>query len=265
MVKFISFGSGSSGNCYYLNCNGYGLLIDAGVGIRVFKKLYKDYGLSFNEINALLITHDHYDHVKAVGAVSHNFKVSVYATAAVHGGIQRNYKVHRKVDAEFRQSISHGEAMQFGPFCVTAFAVPHDSSGNTGYFIEADGVRFALITDAGCITDSIRHYVAKANYLVVEANYEDSMLEQGSYPQNLRNRIRSPKGHLANHETGELLAGSATADLRRVWLCHLSEENNTPAVALATVAGRIKESAGEVHYTIEALNRRSPSGIYELE
>ena len=97
MLKYISFGSGSSGNCYYLFTEQYGILIDLGIGIRSFKKYFREYGLSFNKVNAILITHDHTDHIKAAGAFSTEFHVPVYATEAVHAGMLRNRFMQKKV------------------------------------------------------------------------------------------------------------------------------------------------------------------------
>ena len=151
MVKFISFGSGSSGNCYFLFTERDGLLIDVGVGIRTLKKNFKDYGLHLSQIHQVLITHDHADHIKSVGSLSYDFQLPVYATALVHRGIDRTYCVQRKVSADLRRIVEPGVQIQIGDFAVTPFSVPHDSSDNVGYFLEAEGISFCVITDAGMV------------------------------------------------------------------------------------------------------------------
>lgn len=266
MLKFISIGSGSSGNCYYLQTANDALLIDAGVGIRTLKKHLYNYNLQLNSVNRILITHDHADHVKAVGVISTECDIPVYATQEVHNGIFRNYCVPKKILADNVRMIQKGETIQLGDFCVTPFAVPHDSSGNVGYRIEAEGVTFCLMTDVGHITEEMQQFIAEANYLVIEANYDVEMLENGPYPQHLKVRIDGPTGHLSNVACAEAIAHYATQELKHVWLCHLSEENNHPVLALKTVEQTLRNYGIIVgkDFQVEDLKRKSPSEIYNL-
>ena len=123
------------------------------------------------------------------------------------------------------------------------------------------------MTDVGHVTDEMQEYVAKANYLVLEANYDVDMLRDGNYPQHLKERIQSPTGHLSNKECGETIANYATSELRHVWLCHLSEENNHPVLAQKTVE-QVLRSYGLIagkDFAVDVLKRRLPSEIYELK
>lgn len=267
MVKFICFGSGSSGNCYYLGTDDYGIVIDMGIGTRTFKKYMRDYGLSFGKLNAILVTHDHTDHVKSVGAFSNEFHLPVFATQAVHQGMQRNHFMYKKIPDSNKRYITEGTAFEAGPFRVTPFAVPHDSSANCGYFIEfQSGANFCIITDAGCFTDEMNRFIPQTNYLVVEANYDDTMLESGSYPPYLKRRIRSERGHMDNAETARILATHLTEKTRRIWLCHLSEENNHPELARKTVETALANAGFQVgtKLSLEVLKRKVPSSFYEL-
>ena len=144
MLRFISFGSGSSGNCYYLYTENDGLMIDAGVGVRALKKYFRDYGLNLSHLHHLLITHDHADHIKCVGSISHDLLLPVYATEQVHQGIDRNYCVTRKVSAADRRLVEPGITMTLGDFTVTPFSVPHDSSDNVGFMVQAEGINFCI-------------------------------------------------------------------------------------------------------------------------
>ncbi len=266
MLRFISLGSGSSGNCYYLQTADDALLIDAGVGLRTLKKHLHNYGLRLDSVKHILITHDHADHVKSVGIISSEYNIPVYAINEVHNGIYRNYCVPRKIPADNVRHISTGEKIRLGDFIVTPFAVPHDSSGNVGYRIEAEGVTFCLMTDVGHVTEEMQDYIAEANYLVIEANYDVEMLKNGPYPQHLKVRIDGPTGHLSNVACGEAIANYATTCLKRVWLCHLSEENNHPVLALKTVEQTLR-SYGIIigkDFIVEDLKRKSPSELYEL-
>lgn len=263
-IDFISFGSGSSGNCYYLRQADCGLLIDMGVGIRRFQKSFADYGFKLPQVKAALLTHDHLDHTRAAGAMSRKLHWPVYATQLVHEGMQRNPVIKQKVPADNKRFIQPGEAFDIGPFHIEPFPVPHDASDNVGYFITCDNrVTLCIITDAGAVTPEMQHYVSKAQYLVIESNYDPDMLASGPYPLHLQNRIRGGHGHLSNHQCGELLRQHANPELlRRLWLCHLSQENNTPDRAVTTVQSHLADTP--IKCQPEALNRINPTGIFTL-
>ena len=266
MLRFISFGSGSSGNCYYLYTETEGLIIDIGIGIRALKKHFRDFGLSLSSIHYVLITHDHADHIKSVGSISHELHLPVYATQGVHSGIDRNYCVQRKLPSDMRREVVPEESFELGTFRITPFCVPHDASENVGYQIEVQGVTFCIITDAGEITSEIGGYISHANFLVIEANHDKEMLIHGNYPKYLKERIQSNTGHLCNGDCGEAIAQYATEKLKSVWLCHLSEENNHPELARKTVEAVLRSYgivAGK-DFELDILKRNTPTGIFEL-
>lgn len=267
MLKFICLGSGSSGNSYFLFSENYGILIDAGIGIRTLKKHFNTCGLSLKQIKAVLITHDHADHVKAVGSLANEYGIPVYATELVHGGIKRNYCVHPKLKEENIRFLQKGQTLELDHFVITPFDVPHDSADNVGYSVQYGDVNFCLITDAGHVTEQFGGYIAQANYLVLEANHDEDMLMMGPYPAYLKGRISGDYGHLSNKVAAQLLAEHVTDRLRHVWLCHISEENNHSELARKTVDTCLR-SAGIVSgrdFELEVLKRRIPSEIYELE
>ena len=267
MLKFISFGSGSSGNCYWLATETDALLIDIGVGLRGLKKDCREYGVNLSQIHHVLITHDHADHIKSVGSFSHDYNVPVYATRKVHVGINRNYCVTQKVTSDLARILEKGEQVQIGDFLVTPFGVPHDSSDNVGFFIEAEGTNFCIITDAGSVTDEMKQYIQRAHHLVIEANHDEEMVQNGPYPAFLKTRILSNTGHLSNKTCGQTVVENVGEQIKHVWLCHLSEENNHPELARKTVES-ILRSYGIVPGTdlqLEVLKRNSPTGPYELK
>ncbi len=266
MLKFISFGSGSSGNCYYILTEKGGIMIDVGVGLRTLRKNFSEYGLSVTDLHNILITHDHADHVKSVGAISGKFKIPVYATELVHSGIDRNYSVRCKVEKDRRVVIKKGQPFVLDGMRITPFLVPHDSNENVGYKIDYDGVVFCIMTDVGHLTDEMKTMVREANYLVIEANFDDEMLEVGPYPRYLKERIKSGTGHLSNAKCAQALIENFSANLRHVWLCHLSEENNHPELARKSIMQLLHESGIEVgkDVLLDALKRRVPDGFYEL-
>ena len=266
MLKFISFGSGSSGNCYLLATATDTLLIDIGVGLRGLKKNCRDYGYSLSQVRHVLVTHDHADHIKCVGSMSHDYHLPVYATRIVHQGIDRNYCVARKVSGELRQYLDVGVTVQLGEFSVTPFSVPHDSSDNVGYMIEVQNTTFCIITDAGCVTEEMASYISRAQHLVIEANHDCEMLQHGPYPQHLKERITNGTGHLNNEACAQAIANHMSECLRNVWLCHLSEENNHPELARKTVETILRSYGIVVGKDIDlgVLKRTKPTGIFEL-
>ena len=266
MLRFISLGSGSSGNCYLLFTPTDALLIDIGIGLRTLRKNLKDYGIKFDLIHHVLVTHDHADHIKSVGSFSRDTGVPVYATEKVHRGILRNYCVVHKIPEAQVRHINKGETLQIGEFEVTPFGVPHDSSDNCGYRVRAEGVTFCVITDAGHITDEMKTMISEADYLVIEANHDEEMVLNGPYPKFLKDRILSQSGHLSNKDCATALAENMSEHLQHVWLCHLSEENNHPELARKTVEG-ILRSYGIVvgsDLRLEVLKRTSPTGVFDL-
>lgn len=261
-MKFISFGSGSCGNCYYLLEDGFGLIIDMGIGIRSLKKYMREYGFSASQLQAALVTHDHTDHVKGIGSLANDARIPVYATIPVHRSIGRNPFVHKKIAEEQRKAFTAGDRLQIGPFEIATFSVPHDASDNCGFDVRTATSNLCLMTDVGRITEEMSTFISKAENLVIEANYDEAMLENGPYPAHLKRRIASGKGHCSNKETANALAKYLTPCAKRVWLCHLSEENNHPELARKTVESALQEleSIPQLH----VLKRRVPSEIFEL-
>jgi phosphoribosyl 1,2-cyclic phosphodiesterase len=271
MLHYISFGSGSSGNCSLLFTETSGLLLDAGLGIRTLKKYIKNYNLHLSYINSLLVTHDHADHVKSVGSLSKDYDLPVYSTRLVHSGIDRNWCVRGKISPDYVKIIDKGVPFHVGDFSVTAFGVPHDSSDNVGYCITYEGINFVLMTDIGHLTDEMKEYIGMADYLVIEADYEEEMLASGPYPEHLKARIRGPYGHQSNSECAIAIAENATPRLKHVWLCHLSNENNHPDLAEKTVK-QILRSRGIIaghdagaDFGLDVLKRKTPSEVWDLK
>lgn len=265
-LYFLSLASGSSGNCYFLGTSSYGILIDAGIGVRQIKKILKEHGINFESIQAVLITHDHADHIKSVGLLGDELNIPVYATEQVHDGIRRSRFVE-EVLLQFRRVVVKEIPFLIRDFKITAFEVPHDSSDNMGYAIEYKDQTFVIVTDAGHVTDTIRAYVCKANHLVIETNYDEEMLKSGAYPAFLKERVSSSTGHLSNRHAADFIASIYTSKLRNIWLCHLSRDNNHPELAYKTVEYRLWQEGIKVgkDVALATLKRMTPSEVYEFE
>lgn len=264
MLKFISLASGSSGNCYYLDCDGYGLIIDLGIGIRTFKRHCSEYGIKLADIKAILVTHDHTDHVKAVGVLAQSFHLPVYTSQRVHQSMMLNHYISKKVPQNLQHIVHRNTAFNLGPFNITPFGVPHDSADNNGYIIEVEDKCFVIMTDIGHFTEEMPDIVHKATHLIIESNYDEKMLATGHYPIRLQKRISGELGHISNRETADFLATNLNWErIKRVWLCHLSAENNIPRIALNAVTEALNNAGYDVEnkkdFKLIVLARRMPS------
>ncbi len=265
-IRFMSIGSGSCGNCYYIGVDDYGILIDAGIHTKTIRAALKKEGIPFESICAVFVTHDHADHIKSLGVISSKANIPVYATRLVHEGINRNYCITKPVDSVYARYVEKEEKTTFRAFEITPFEVPHDGSDNVGYFIEIGDISFCIATDLGCITETVAYYVNKANYLVIESNYEEQMLMMGRYPQFLKNRVASSTGHLSNQTAAKYLAANFNEHLKHIWLCHLSEENNHPELAYKAMEmefGRYGIIVGK-DVEVDVLKRATPSKMFYL-
>ena len=263
---FRCFASGSSGNCYYFGTRRQGVLIDAGIPARYIQKYLQEMQLDFSNIMGVLITHDHADHIRAVGTLGEKVRLPIFTTDIIHDGIDRNYGVHLKLRSS-RHYFEKGQPWQLGPMTINTFGIDHDSSDCLGYSIDCNGRRFVIMTDCGSPNPEMEEFIRTANYLVIEANHDEHMLLNGPYPTYLKQRILSPKGHQSNDTCGELLARNYHEGLRNIWLCHLSLDNNDPQVAYDTVAAYLEEAGVEVgtDVTLKALERTTPGEIWELD
>ena len=273
MLRFLSLCSGSSGNCYYLGTEQYAILIDSGIGGRSIRKVLKENNLLDIPIRALLITHDHTDHIRGASMVSSMMDCPVYTTKEVHEGMDHNYGLQKKVEPINRRYLTRYEPFQLPTtqFFVTPFKVLHDSYDNVGYYIEwregEEVVRFCLVTDCGKVTDEVLNYTRQADHLVIESNHDVEMLENGSYPHYLKLRVRGEGGHLSNDECADVLKQVYHHELKHVFLCHLSADNNTPDKAFQTASRAIREKGGIVGVdgvTLVSLPRTDATMVYQL-
>lgn len=234
-LSFISFGSGSSGNCAYIGDGETGILIDAGVDMTsVVSELHRN-GIPMDNVKGIILTHDHSDHVRYVYTIVRKYRhIGVYCTPRALNGILRRHSIPNRLK-DYHRPIYKEHPFKIGGFTLLAFEVTHDGTDNAGFFITHGKHALAVATDLGCVGERADYYMRQANYLMIEANYDARMLANGSYPEYLKARIASDTGHLDNEVTARYLAGIYTPALRNIFLCHLSQDNNSPQTALHTV------------------------------
>ncbi len=246
-LQFISFGSGSSGNCAYVGTNHGGVLIDAGVDNNFVTSELLRNGIDIDSIAGIVLTHDHSDHIKyAYSLLRRNRNMLLYCTPKVFNGLLRRHNIPRRIK-DYHKAIYKEFTIEIAGLSITPFEVSHDGSDNVGFAIEGAGIKFVVTTDTGYITERADYYMRHANVLMIESNYDAEMLRHGSYPEYLKARIVSDHGHLDNVVTAGYLGQIAPAgELTHIFLCHLSHDNNTPDIAIAAVKSALASAGCEV-------------------
>jgi phosphoribosyl 1,2-cyclic phosphodiesterase len=223
--------SGSKGNCTWIGDTQNGLLIDCGPSSKRIFELMESVGLGDAPIDAVLITHEHSDHVGSSRILHNKLKkktgksIPFYMTQGTLDGA--NPKCH----PENIEIICAGDPFLHGPFRIEAFSIPHDVRDPVAYRVERGGVSVAVLTDLGRPTALVAEKIRGVDMLVLETNHDEQMLLDGPYPWELKQRIRSNHGHLSNRQSARLLRMAITPRLKHVVLAHLSDENNTPELA----------------------------------
>ena len=259
-IKFCSLGSGSSGNCYYLGNESKGILIDAGVGVRQIISHLKASGILVQSIMGILITHNHFDHIKSLKVFTNKYKIPVFTSAGVWKNILES-PLTKDISTDCIRKISSHKIFNIGRFSIEAFPVSHDAPETLGFHICYKNRKITIATDLGYICENASKFIKAADFLVIESNYDDQMLQNGSYPHYLKERIRSNKGHLDNQHISTFLAENIHKDLTHICLAHLSNNNNTPQIVRETIFNSFKEKGNEINGKpkIIVLERYTPS------
>ena len=228
----ISLQSGSSGNCIYVEAGGVKLLFDAGItGVQAQDRLAA-HGRDIREVDAVIISHDHGDHIRHAGVFQRKFGIPIYVTPATLAAAASRCTLGKLADV---RSFRSCDTIRIGGALVHAVPTPHDGADGAAFVVEAGAKRLGVLTDLGHVFKDLGRLVASLDAVFLESNYDPAMLAAGPYPSYLKQRIRGPRGHLSNLESAELLVRAAeTKRLQWACLAHLSEENNHPDVALKT-------------------------------
>ncbi len=238
-LRFVSFGSGSSGNCAFVGTLRCGVLVDAGVDADKVQAGLKANGIDPARVAGIIITHDHGDHVRYAYTILRRYPhMKLWATPRCLNGILRRHSISRRIK-DYHAPIYKEFAVAIGDLSITPFETSHDGTDNVGFCIEYRGHTLVIATDTGRITDRADFYIRKADILMIEANYDADMLRRCARPEYLKARIASERGHMDNADTARYLAGMWTGSLTHIYLCHISEDTNTPEQALATIGGAL--------------------------
>lgn len=240
--RIVMLASGSKGNAALIINEKQYFLVDMGLSCRELVKRLGEVNVKPEQLTAVFITHEHIDHVKGLATFSKKYTVPIYSS-------ERTWRAILVRNSAILRSSCHIIAtnVQYNNIRITSFEIPHDAADPHGYIFEdvEQNIKCCYLTDTGFVTDTVRQAVEGADVLVLEANHDVEMLKNGRYPVLLKQRILSTRGHLSNDTAGWLLANMKEKP-RRVFLAHLSEENNLPQLALDTVQKVLKE-AGQIN------------------
>jgi phosphoribosyl 1,2-cyclic phosphodiesterase len=228
----ISLQSGSNGNCIYVETAGVRLLFDAGItGTQTEDRLAMQ-GRNIRDVDAVIISHDHSDHIRHAGVLQRKYGLPIYVTPATLAAASSRCSLGKMPDVRHFKS---SDRLRFGDVSVHAIPTPHDGVDGAVFVIEASGKRLGIMTDLGHVFKDLIHLVASLDAVFLESNYDPEMLARSPYPAYLKKRIKGPHGHISNVEAAEVLL-RASMEKRLQWAClaHLSEQNNHPDVALRT-------------------------------
>ena len=229
-MHVISLQSGSNGNCIYVEAGGVKLLFDAGISGSRAKERLAQHGRDIAGVDAVLISHDHVDHSRSMGIFHRKFGLPIYTTAKTYHAASR----YGLGEIEDLRHFTAGETLQFGRVTVETISTPHDGVDGVVFVVDDGKHRLGILTDLGHVFGDLEGVIGSLDAVLLESNYDPDMLANGPYPEFLKERIEGPGGHISNFEAAEVLKSSASKRMKWACLAHLSEDNNTPALALKT-------------------------------
>ena len=229
-LSLCTLASGSKGNSIYISDGQTRLLVDAGLSAAEIQRRMSAVGLDPQGLDGLIVSHEHSDHIQGIGVLSRRYKLPVYLTRATMQAAYRLGKLHEY------QHFQCGEAFSVKTLEIHPFSISHDAQDPAGFTVSRNGKQIGIATDLGKATAMVADHLSRCGIIVLEANHDLKMLENGPYPWHLKQRIRSRAGHLSNLESRKLLVQIQHSNLRYIVLAHLSETNNTADKALAEVS-----------------------------
>lgn len=251
-LSISSLNSGSNGNCYYIGNTEEAVLIDAGISCREIERRLKRQGLSMRTVRAIFITHEHTDHVAGLRKLCRKYQLPVYMTNKTKEGSWIELR-----DVQVRNFVAH-EEIALGRLRITPFPVHHDARDPHGFLVANESVAVGVFTDLGITDEHTAAYFQRCHAAFFESNYDEVMLETGTYPQHLKDRIRGGKGHLSNLQALQFFMTHRPLFMSHLFLAHLSRNNNAPEIVqklFSAVAGSME---------IMVASRYEESGVFSI-
>lgn len=230
-MRFSVLSSGSKANCTFVEACGIRFLVDCGLSGKQAEERLAEIGVDPTTLSAILVTHEHSDHIHGVGTLSRRYKLPVYANTRTMEHVSK---------PRAKEVFDTGAEFYVGKVRVEPFSIVHDAADPVGFAIYADGLKLVICTDLGRVTTLVQEHIRGANAILLESNHDQEMLQSCSYTWELKQRIASTHGHLCNDAAGQLIEEIMHPELFHIVLGHLSENSNTPALALETANRYLK-------------------------
>lgn len=266
-MRLCSIASGSSGNCIYVGSDNTHILVDIGISGKKMEAGLKELELSGKDLDAILVTHEHSDHIQGLGVIARKYGIPIYTTGGTADAILRMKSGVGKLPEGIFHEIREDEPFQIKDLTIKPFQISHDAAQPAGYRVECGDKSVAVATDLGRYGDYLVDRLQNLDALLLESNHDVRMLQVGPYPYNLKQRILGNRGHLSNENAGRLLCRLLHDQMKAVFLGHLSKENNYEALAFETVCSEV--TLGDNPYKasdfrIQVAKRDQVSDIIEI-
>ncbi|HHZ03087.1 MAG TPA: MBL fold metallo-hydrolase [Tissierellia bacterium] len=260
-LKFCSLSSGSSGNCQYIKTENATILVDAGMSGKKIQEEISNIGEDPKNIDAIFITHEHSDHILGAGVLSRRLNIPIYANEETWEAMTQYIG---KIKPENIKVLY--DSTQIGDLFIQSFDISHDAAHPVGYNIFYANKKLSLVTDTGCVNETIINSILDSDLLLIESNHDEDMVIIGPYPWHLKKRVLGEFGHMSNDMAGNLLSKVIKKGTEIVLLGHLSKENNFPQLAYKTVESILKENSIEVNpgVCLDLTYRDRASKVYEV-
>ena len=262
MLNFCSLYSGSSGNCLFIKANNTKILIDAGVSMKKIEVALKNFEVSITDIDAILITHEHIDHIQSVGNISKKYNIPIFATSKT---LEASPKQNEMILDKNKKIITNNESFTIGDIKIHSFKIPHDAADPCGYSLSYKNDKISIATDIGHMTNDILKNIDGSKFILLESNYDPDVLKYTKYPFHLKSRIAGPYGHLSNKVAGQTINYLIKSGLKKAILGHLSKESNFPELAYQTVIDELIENGTNTDsFELSVASRNSPGKLITI-
>ena len=258
MFKYCSLFSGSSGNCFFIKSDNTNILIDAGVSAKKICSALLQFDTSINNIDAILVTHEHIDHTKSLATLSNNYNIPIYANKKTWEFLN---STNIKVEEKNKNTFTMSKKFKIGDFTVFPFPIPHDAADPCGFNVFYNNKKLTIATDIGHVSTELLDNLKNSISILLESNYDPEILKYSSYPYLLKKRIAGDIGHLSNESAGKTLKALYNSGLKNAILVHLSKESNFPELAYKTVFNELSNCE---NFLLEVAPRNNPSKMFEI-
>lgn len=262
MLNFCSLYSGSSGNCLFVENNSTKILVDCGVSGKKVCEGLEAIDKKIEDIDAIIVTHEHSDHVQSLGLISKKYNIPVYANIETWQAMPTQ---SQKIQENNKKTFNNDNDFEIGNLLIHPFSTPHDAANPCGFNIYSGKRKISIATDLGHMDNVILENLKGSSFILLESNYDPEILKVSKYPYILKQRIAGPNGHLSNSTAGKTIGCLIQNDLKTVMLGHLSKENNFPELAYQTVVEELmSQNIDTNEIALSVANRNNPTKIIEL-